>query len=221
MQSSFSLIPSAAAAIHATLSPERMAKYLSQARGNHDLAVRLYYWNCQLCGAFYGPINYAEVAVRNAIAMPLASRFGPAWHRSSKLFGILDARKQAELASAIGKESRQHGAGMTAHHVTSALTFGFWVGLMAASYDRHLWATGTRRSFPHAAAGEDRASIHRKIDRVRQIRNDVMHYRSVFDKAPRRRLAEIEAVIGLICPDTQFFISHNHELELVISQKPS
>lgn len=220
MQYPFSLIPESSAAIHAALSPERMTKYLAEARGDTNLAVQLYHWNCRLCGAFYPPINLAEVAVRNSVSLPVAKRFGSNWHEEPKFRNILDAKKKSELDSAIRRERNQHGRNLTAHHVTSALTFGFWVGLMAKSYDQHLWATGIKKSFPNAGAAESRASIHTKIDRVRDIRNDIMHYRSVFDKSPRRLLTEIQSVIALISPDAHFFIAQTSEIEQVISQKP-
>ncbi|MEQ8403943.1 MAG: hypothetical protein RKE49_02515 [Oceanicaulis sp.] len=220
MQYRFSLLPGAAAAVRTAISPERLAKYEAVAKGDRNLALQLYNWNCELCGAFYAPLNLAEVAARNAIVTPVEKRFGPNWHLDHRFSNILDAQKRQDLAEAMRRERRQHGTRLTAHHVTSALSFGFWVGLTARSYDRHLWATGVRRSFPHADNYYDRDAIHTLLDRIRRTRNDVMHMRSIFDKAPRRKLSAIDELLGLICLDTQFFLRQTHTLEDVIGRKP-
>lgn len=220
MQYRFSLTPAASRAIEASLSQARLRKYIGETHGDLDRAIQLYHWNCRLCGAFYPPINVAEVTIRNAISIPLKKRFGADWHRSSKLRNILNETRRSELKAATDREERQHGPNTTASHVISGLNFGFWVGLMARPYDKHLWANGIKSSFPAAPKGFDRATIHQKIDAVRQIRNDVMHLRSIFDKQPRKRLAEITAAVALICEDTAFFLRITSEVEQIIAQKP-
>ncbi|RKQ96246.1 Abi family protein [Maricaulis maris] len=220
MQHNFSCTRPTATAIQASLSASRLHKYLAAAKGDLPLAIRLYIWNSELSATFYSPIQIVEVAVRNAIAKRLRQRFGASWHSSPKFRNTLNNYQRTELTKAVSKETRQHRHNTTSEHIISALTLGFWTGLMSAQMDKQLWAGGIAMSFPHAPAQETRASIHQRLDSLRAFRNDVMHYRSIFDKSPRHQMQRLDNMLGYICEDSQFLLRHAHNLEAVISNKP-
>lgn len=221
MQYNFTIIPTAATTCQATISPARLSKYLIEAKGNLPLALRLYFWNNSLCAAFYGPLQLAEVAIRNAVIKPVLTRFGQSWHQSQKFHGILNKFQSKQLKDAFDKEQKQHGHQTTSEHVTSALPFGFWVGLMSKSFDNQLWPNGIHSSFPNAPKHFSRYDIHKEIDSIRSFRNDIMHYRSVFDKNPRAKIRQIVEITDYICVDLSFAISTANNVESVISNKPS
>lgn len=220
MQHNFSCTPTTAKAVQASLSASRLRKYLNAANGDLPLAIRLYVWNTQLGASFYAPIQTVEVVVRNAISIPIRARFGTNWHIAPRFRSILNKYQRTEIAKAVDKETRQHGYRTTSEHVLSGLTLGFWTGLMSTPMDKQLWAGGIAASFPHAPAKETRSSIHQRMDAFRAFRNDVMHYRSIFDKSPRRKMQQLHELLGFICLDCQFLVRHAHTLETVISSKP-
>ena len=62
-----------------------MSTYLGATRGNNEKAFRLYTWNTAISGAFYGPLQALEVALRNAMHRQLARRYGTAWYDNPPL----------------------------------------------------------------------------------------------------------------------------------------
>lgn len=221
MQYDFSLLPLTAAACERAISSSRMAKYIAEAKGDRALAFRLYLWNNSLCAAMYGPIQLAEVSIRNAISIPIQRRFGATWHLNPKFIGILNHRMKDELKKAVSRELKQHGKATTAEHITSALTFGFWVGLMTSAMDRQLWSNGIHNSFPNAPKHYARPDIHREIDEIREIRNDIMHYKSIFDKKPTTTIEKILTVTKYVSDELYYAAIHSNVVATVISQKPA
>ena len=62
------------------LSADRMSKYLRASQGNLSNALTLYNWNTAVSAAFYGPLKWLEVTLRNSIDHCLAEVYGDAWY---------------------------------------------------------------------------------------------------------------------------------------------
>lgn len=56
-----------------TLSPARMTPYLAQTAG--DVGAASAQWNLSVCAAFYSPLHWLEVALRNAMHETLRDHF--------------------------------------------------------------------------------------------------------------------------------------------------
>ena len=67
-------------ALEASFSRERLCIYLDAVRGNRERALRLHAWNTAVSAAFYEPLQWLEVILRNAMHRELAERYGPAWY---------------------------------------------------------------------------------------------------------------------------------------------
>lgn len=67
MQPLFSCVPSVYAEIEGALTQVRISRYLAAAKNDKQLALRLYVWNARLCECLYLPVQFTEVAVRNAV----------------------------------------------------------------------------------------------------------------------------------------------------------
>ena len=65
-----------AAALSASLSPERLATYLRATQGVMDHALALHVRNAALGSAFFGPLQALEVALRNAMHRELSAAYG-------------------------------------------------------------------------------------------------------------------------------------------------
>lgn len=184
------------------------------------MALRLYIWNGRLCEALYLPLQLAEVASRNAIAIPVEKRFGSMWYDDYRFENTLSPQFRGTLRDTVEKEKRKRKAALTVNHVIAALPFGFWVNLMTRSFENQLWATGVRVAFPYAAKGDNRQSIHASLEKMRAIRNDVMHHYAIFDKGPQAVAKELQEFLGLICPETAWFAQQIATISRVINDRP-
>lgn len=221
MQHPFSCVPARFNAIETTISAARLARYLPEARGDKHLALRLYVWNARLCEAFYLPTQLAEVAVRNAIHKPVSLRFKAQWYSAVAFQSMLPPRLARELYNVVTEEQRLKRGSFSENHVIAGLSFGFWVSLLTNSYDKHLWATGMAKSFPHLPAGLTRQNVYDDVDRLRQWRNRIAHHNAIFDKSPRHELANTLKILSWICPETQWFANELSNVERVLSNKPT
>jgi hypothetical protein len=75
-QGRFEYTDEAVKAIEKSLSPERLAKYISAAQGNKKRAIQLYERNTALSEALYGVIQGLEIALRNALHNTLRKELG-------------------------------------------------------------------------------------------------------------------------------------------------
>ncbi len=220
MQHPYSCIPSVYSEIESALSQVRLSRYMAAAGNDKQLALRLYVWNVRLCECFYLPVQFAEVASRNAVMKPVQKRFKDKWYENPAFKHILPPRLEQELNDAIAKEHRKHGGALTGGHVVSALSLGFWVALMSVSYDKHLWANGVKGSFPNAPKDIGREQIYTMLEDMRKLRNDVMHHAALFDRSPKAKLANIMNILGLLSNDARAYVADLDKLSFVINQRP-
>ncbi|TDD56780.1 hypothetical protein [Saccharopolyspora elongata] len=165
-----------------TLSPARMTPYLAETAGDVDAAFRLYQWNLSVCAAFYSPLHWLEVALRNAMHETLRDHFGSErwWEVVS-----LDRNGQAKIQETEAKLKKRldlQGRATSADDIVAALTFGFWVSLVSrgGGYDRKLWVPALHRAFP--SFSDRRRKLHDELDPVRHFRNRIMHYEPIFNR---------------------------------------
>ena len=157
-------------ALQASLSRERLATYLDAARGDREKAIRLHVWNTAISGAFYGPLQGLEVALRNALHCRLADRYGEAWY-DNRGTGI-DRGAMERIASARTELTRD-GHGDDPPRIVAALSFGFWVSLLGpggrsaagrkSNYEMTLWRPALRAAFAHRET-LTRKEAHRPSD---------------------------------------------------------
>lgn len=221
MQYPFSCLPITFAAIEKTLSPARLARYLPAALGDKHLALRLYIWNARLCEAMYLPMQFAEVAARNAIQIPVGKRFKDKWYENPKFINLLPTRKKDELADTVSKERGKRGGALNQDHIIASLPFGFWVSLMTASYDKQLWMNGVQMAFPGAATSEDRESIYNRLDSMRRFRNDIAHHVAIFDQSPQKEFQNVLHVTKLVCAETHWLSAETARVGRVINERPA
>jgi hypothetical protein len=206
--------------VEASVSIGRISRYLPAAAGRSH-ALKLYIWNANICEAFYLPLKFAEIVTRNAILQALRARYGSTWYADGRFASQLSKHYKRQIGKAITDETDQHGAAVTDEHVISALSFGFWEHLSTTRFDHLLWRTGVHNCFPYAPVSLTRLELHNRIDTLRQWRNRVAHYKTVFDKKPNKKLRQALDLIGWVCPDTRTFVSHVSRVTHVVSARPS
>ncbi len=220
MQYPFSCVPAVHSDIESTLSPARLARYLPAAGGDRHLALRLYIWNARLCESLYLPMQFAEVAARNAIQKPVVGRFHSHWYENPRFINLLPARMKDELIDTKRREQKKHAAMLSQDHIVAGLSLGFWVSLMTAAYDKQLWAQGVKTAFPHADPRESRESIRARLDSMRRFRNDIAHHAAIFDRSPQKEFQNVIHITGLICENTCWLSKQLSRLQNVINDRP-
>ena len=206
--------------IVAAIQHERLMRYAQPASGSMDRAFAFYTWNGTLCESFHVTLHYAEIVTRNALNRALTSRFDAEWFDNATLHAVSEGRFAADLQEAVSKERAQHGDKMTAHHVTSALTFGFWEHLVTKRFERLLWARGVQHVLPSAPKEVSRQLVHDRIESVRRWRNRIAHHRAIFDKGPTRKHQETLELIGWACTDTRDWVAAASRVPVAIALRP-
>ncbi|SRR5579862_437371 len=209
-------------AVKSVLGSERFARYSPSVAAGDEKLFECYMWNLALCETFYFPLQIAEIATRNAIHKALLFRLGQRWFEDRVFVGLLGAMFRDELASCLASEFDQHGAAMTAHHICSALNFGFWEHLTTKRFERLLWSRGVRHNFPNAPASpRTRDELHNLIESVRRWRNRIAHHKAIFDKTPSRKLQDTLRLIHWVSGDTADWVTSASAVQAVINARPA
>lgn len=182
--------------------------------------MRAYVWNARLCEEFYLPMQTAEVCVRNAIAGVLVRRFTANWFDSRIVQSLLTEKYRSHLDEVVKRERRNQGQKFTGDHVISGLSFGFWVNLMTARYEKLLWQQGLKRNFEHAPDELSLADAHLKIDQLRRFRNKVAHHFAIYDRSPTSEYRNLLEVLSWISPTAVWFVKQMSNPARVISSRP-
>lgn len=163
------------------LSRQRFSRYLLATGNNNVRAKRLYKANIRLAQAFHPLLTQFEVVLRNSVNTVLATHFGdPDWIINQKNGFMFDpslASSQYFLRNAVIKTEnnlRRRSIPATAGKIISDQMFGFWL----AFYIPHHYALVGGQPiyvFPHKPAIENRASIHQKLEMIKNFRNRVNH----------------------------------------------
>ena len=189
------------------LSSPRMSTYLEAAHGDWASAFRLYHWNTAVSSAFYGPLQWLEVTLRNSIDQCLADAYGHEWYSEER--AGLDYICRHRLAKAREQLKRERKP-VDPPHVVAALSFGFWVSLLGhggflsrggsrANYEMSLWRPFLRKAFPNRKRLL-RKEAHRPLNYLRTLRNRIAHHEAIFRRDLSRDYRSILEVTGWISP---------------------
>ncbi|WNJ87965.1 hypothetical protein [Bosea sp. 685] len=225
VKNAFSYTDAMITALETSLSPERMATYVTKAGGDREKAVRLYTWNTAVSAAFYGPLQGLEIALRNAMHRELAALYGVDWYDNPATG--LDMGSLNRI-SAARSDLRRDGYADDPPHIVAALSFGFWVALLGAggrlvvggkaNYEMTVWRPAVFRAFPHVKIS--RKAAHAPLDYLRTFRNRIAHHEPILDRHLAADYASLQQVAGWISPQTQTWIAHHSRVPSLLSQSP-
>lgn len=161
-----------------TFSAPRLDAYTRAMNHDASAAERLYWWNIEVSGAFYGPLHCLEVALRNTLHDELRSSFAQdEWWRAAPL----QPNGIRMITEADASCRRRSSSPITADDIVAELTFGFWTSLLSnnrhSQYDRRLWVPYLHRAFPYYHGR--RRDIHDNLETMRLLRNRIMHHEPI------------------------------------------
>ncbi len=191
--------PEQIARLERSLSPERLAPYVTLAGGDKVAAIRLYERNTALSESLYGLLQGLEVAVRNAMHETLKTALGHAdWYDHAPLYHLQGMLNQARQK--LTDDRKAHDPG----RMVAELSFGFWTSLTGPKFAAVLWNPCLHKAFPHKRLR--RKEAHKRLDRIRKLRNRVAHHEPILNRNLQRDFVDILDTIDWICPDTRLWV---------------
>jgi hypothetical protein len=209
--------------VEASLSPERLYRYMQLANGDRTDALLLHERNTRLASQFYGPLQGLEIALRNAIHRLLSARYGPDWYDRLSGLSYPLPDKLSEAKASIARKGKLVSPG----RVVAELSFGFWTALLAKRYEKRLWVPHLHRAFPHAIVRDgdgwigrrtgsklNRSDIWDRLDRIRLLRNQIAHHEAIVMRPVAEDYQKILGTIEWICPTTAAWVGQTNEISL-------
>ena len=180
------------------ISADRFGAYTLPSDVSELDAFARYLWNVALSEALFPVLQALEVTLRNSLHTAVARHGGTAmWFDAVP--SILYPSELSKIGEAKGKlllERKPVDAG----HVVAELTFGFWTSLLDKRYERKLWPSLLKSTFPGMPRHiRTRGELSKRLNRIRKLRNRVFHHESILKWGAPDLVAqhtEIQAVIG-------------------------
>ncbi|WP_433415165.1 hypothetical protein ACQP1V_36725 [Microtetraspora malaysiensis] len=212
--------PADAAHLRDLLSAARLGEYELAAGGEPDIAFRLHCWNTELAAAFYGPLQYLEIAVRNALHRQMAGIFqrDDWWdHPDADLNSV--AMAKIRDAKAVVMRTR---ASVPPDCVVAELVFGFWVSLLTSggrhNYERRFWRPALCRAFPGFRGR--RRDLHSDLDYLRVLRNRIAHHRPIYHRHLRADHDTLLRTLDYVSPALAAWVEAHSPVPEVLSRRP-
>lgn len=174
------------------LSPGRVSGYRWAVGGDARTAIQLHAWNTKISGAFYGPLQTVELALRNIVHQHLSLSHGSKWLQSRQVLNRNELIRVEEARAHLTRKRRRP----TPDRLVAELNFGFWVALFAKRYDA-LWHTDLHRGFTPTPT---RRALRRELEELRNLRNRIAHHESIHHLPLAERHDGILWVLGMISP---------------------
>jgi hypothetical protein len=165
--------------LETVLATERLDAY-RQDDADEITTLSRYLLNMALCESLYSPLQFAEIALRNAVHVSLSNRFGAeAWYEAIPSGKLLSwqAKQIIGAKDRLGKASKP----VTPGAIVAELHFGFWTGFFNR---RH-----ARTGLGHALASQifllapkperDLAKLDARWSNIRRLRNRVFHHERI------------------------------------------
>ena len=109
--------------------------------------------------------------------------------------------------------------------IVAALSFGFWISLLGrssrtgaghkANYEMTLWRPALRGAFSYRAS-LTRSQVHRPLNTLRILRNQIAHHEPIFTREPTADHERILEVARWISPEARNWIEHHSRVPAMI-----
>jgi hypothetical protein len=214
-----------ATSVSTTISELRLHRFLMAAGGNRARALRLYRWNAQVASAYWTPLHFMEVAVRNAANDAMTESTGnPWWFQELPGEGAAWLYRLEREAVAKAYAKLHHP---TPGKIVAELHFGFWAGLLSGRYlsteggtDYHdrIWVKG---GVVNKFGGANRGAIYKRLTRLRLFRNRIAHHEHLMNENLDHVSDDIDAILRQLCPATATWVRAMSDVAEVRRNKPS
>lgn len=164
--------------IESILHTERIDAY-RQDGADHTVTLARYLLNMALSESLYPALQFAEIALRNAVHRELTARCcTDVWYDSPLArLTLWQQDKVKEAKDALRKRRKP----LTSGRIVAELTFGFWTGFFNNCHARTgIGSYLAKNAFPHAPASEQyQAKLDKRWQSIRDLRNRVFHHERI------------------------------------------
>lgn len=201
--------------IEAILHTERINAY-RQDGAAHDVTLGRYMLNMALSESLYPALQFAEIALRNAVHRELTARCSTvAWVDSPLAqLTLWQQDKVVEAKAALARNRKPLSPG----RIIAELNFGFWTGFFNKAHARTgIGSFLSRNAFPHAPAPEQYQNrLDRRWQDIRDLRNRVFHHERILHwrDLDRRHQAILE-IIAWMSPELHEFVKAHDRFVLI------
>ncbi|MEI7668569.1 MAG: Abi family protein [Pseudomonadota bacterium] len=186
--------------LEAFLSAKRLDSYLQKTHGNKEQATILYRDNLYQSKVFYAKLHWLEVGLRNAMNNTLSKQYGEQWFNNSALG--LAANEQAKIQKAIEKLKKERKI-FDNGNLIAELNLGLWVNLFNNQYDE-LFRKCLRKAFISPTGILQRKQLSKILHAILKLRNRIAHYEPIIDYDLPTLASDINKIIQLIAPESDF-----------------
>jgi len=190
--------------IENVLASERLDAYRQDGAGEITTFSR-YLLNMALCESLYSPLQFAEIALRNAIHVYFTDYYG-----KENWYDIIPDNKlrkwQPQQIADTKRKLSQSRKSITPGAIVAELNFGFWTSFFNKFHGQsglgHRLAANV---FPYAPKTERSLSkLDDKWERVRRLRNRVFHHERILHwKSLEQQHSELLELIKWISPELE------------------
>ena len=198
-------------ALAASVTLERLDKYLVVSGGDLDRAFARYERNMRLSEAFYVPLQSLEIALRNHLNLHLSVVYGADWLTTA--VAPLDPHSRSMIADAV----REIDGIVTPGKIVAELKFAFWVGLVAPRYDATVWRASAHLAF-RASGARSRKQVHGRLNALRRFRNRIAHHEPIFHTDVARVHTEVLEAFEWMCAHTRAWTAHHSRVPAILAK---
>lgn len=178
-------------------SEERMGRYLQLTGGDLPAAIQFHHLDALLAAELTVSLKVTELSIRNAIHDVLSNDIGSTYWFHNPSFGWRE-RERKKLEQAEKRAGQYSGTGVKAGKVISELTFGFWIGCFAPTYEHKLWHPHLKRLFPDPRI--KRQHVFDRLNALFLIRNRAAHHETILPDRAITAIANTRFVLSNLRP---------------------
>lgn len=162
-----------------TISTKRIEKYkINNNAKNIDFDK--YLFNLRLSEAFYIPLHFLELCLRNKIDSVLSKEFGDSWIYQEDFKRSYNVDNLEKVQRKFENNPRKNY--YDKNTLISNLSFGFWATLLYKDYEGLLWKDSEifNQIFSY---GKPRDFYKTRVNllSLKNFRNDIFHYKCILD----------------------------------------
>ena len=208
-----------------SFSKPRFNAYLNMAKGNEELAIKLYIHNSELVGSLFLPLSVTEVTLRNAVDNAFSSQFGNTWYQEKKINLHIGTKNAKKLKSLVGFLNRER---IYSHNqVVANLSFSFWVNAFHKNRFYGFWRNeinntfpNWKEKFPNKKTQDIRDEIRNIIKPIYKLRNRAAHHEPILNMNVKDVHQNMIQLTTLICKETAKWIEQNSKVIEVLNNDP-
>ncbi|MBT7066433.1 MAG: hypothetical protein HN919_09035 [Verrucomicrobia bacterium] len=165
--------------LEVALATERLGAY-RQDKADEVTTLARYLLNMALCESLYSPLQFAEVALRNAVHASLCDRFdSEGWYDAIPSGKLLPWQAKQIIAAKdkLARDDKTENPG----RIIAELHFGFWTGFFNRRHARTGLGFALTNSVFSGAPKSERAlaNLDARWNRIRILRNRVFHHERI------------------------------------------